>query len=522
MNTKILFLSIAISSIFLSSCSKESIDDNTGAIPVKIQSISIKADSQTQPQAFALEGDQIGIQTSISNNSPILFTYTNGKWVNNNGDSYVFLKLPSTLFGFFPNDGYNSINLFMIPDNQSDEAKLHQADFMVGETTITSKDTPLDFKLKHKLCKVIFNVTTYGDEFGGVAPVISSPYIISQNAVVGSNAPNNRVSGKISPLITTLPNGMPSYTAIVSPAVITPQRPKMMELTVNGKRLNVLYKSDNNFNLEEGSVYTFNLKVGKDIATISSVTITPWISDIPQSITTSNVALPDAGNSAAGIFIYYGDNDSFNVDNQKISTTNNFTIEKAWKSLDSAPLIAIYSPYDSNVAFSTGLPLNNGTDYCATVINADASSKVSSLLTENGILTIPADKYTHLLSHLTIDFGSLTPTSVKINKIHSKATYSFLNGGISFTDDAAAQDLALTNGKCELYAVPQVVYSDDWFITAIINGIEYKYLYDNIEGFKLNSNEHITLKLTIPTVTVTSRSISNKYLKGTITYTSWK
>lgn len=243
------------------------------------------------------ENDQVTVTPEAEPNGAITFEYTKQgdggsyAWQNiaQGGDNFFKAVLPARFTAFYPTTEGTDGSTFTLPNisedgqaDQSSAALLHAADYMTAPaTTVASGQSVLNLTLAHRLCRLTFVVTEYGNEFNGIKPTLKDVIIQSQRGVsltykddqVEVNPEGNTVS--VSPLIATNASDQPTYTAIVTPCTLTSGTTELMSLTVNNIFLPVKYKG-NLAALASGSAYTFHLQVGKDYVTVTGSDVTGW------------------------------------------------------------------------------------------------------------------------------------------------------------------------------------------------------------------------------------------------------
>ena len=181
----------------------------------------------------------------------------------------------NTFYGVYPyNAEYNS---FTIPTDQS--GGVQDADWMTANYTAAKDEGNVNLNFHHCLAKVTVNITKWNSEFDGSEKVIEDPKIYTKGTAVevtyATDGPNVTTSdGALTP-ITPSADGH-TYTAIVAPAAYA-STDKFMTFTVDGQAMTVLATTPKQTNgLNAGLHYTFNLTVGKDGVTLSSVTVSDW------------------------------------------------------------------------------------------------------------------------------------------------------------------------------------------------------------------------------------------------------
>ena len=208
--------------------------------------------------------------------SDTIYGYDGMTWSAVDANNYIVWDGPgeNTFYGVYPyNAEYNS---FTIPTDQS--GGVQDADWMTADYTAAKDEGNVNLNFHHLLAKVTVNITKWNSEFDGAEKVISLPKIYSKGtaltATYGDSGVTITATGDdtaIDPLVEGT-----SYTAIVAPAeyAITD---KFMTFTACGQEMTVLATTPKQTNgLIAGLHYTFNLTVGKDAVTLSSVTVSDW------------------------------------------------------------------------------------------------------------------------------------------------------------------------------------------------------------------------------------------------------
>ena len=153
-----------------------------------------------------------------------------------------------------------SFTNFTIPTDQSTTEKLAAADWMTATKTLTklkadNSVNSLDLNFEHKNAKLHFNVTINDDA-----------------AALTSN--NIKVLGAITPYYNSTDNSK-TIEAIVKPGVSYTTSNEIIEIAItNGETYSLNFPSATT--LEAGKQYNFNLVIGHNATTISSVSVTDW------------------------------------------------------------------------------------------------------------------------------------------------------------------------------------------------------------------------------------------------------
>ena len=225
------------------------------------------------------EGDQIKVENKLRTSKNVAtYTLTDEDW--NTADAFVWNGASKNEFeAWYPLTA--SYTTFTIPTDQSSEQLLGAADWMTASSGEIDKpeNQTLNLDFQHQLSKVTVTIADWNDEFGGTAQEVSTPKIYSKGTdievVYATDGPNVTTSDGALTAITPSAVGH-TYTAIVAPAKYA-TTDKLMTFTVDGQEMTVLATTPKLTNgLNAGLHYSFNLMVGKDAVTISSVNVTPW------------------------------------------------------------------------------------------------------------------------------------------------------------------------------------------------------------------------------------------------------
>ncbi len=257
--------------------------------PTEAQAISLNAtDTGFYNLAYGANGETTfgaGTQIRVINKtradkgkskSDTIYGYDGMTWSAVDTNNYIVWDDTgeNTFYGVYPyNAEYNS---FTIPTDQS--GGVQDADWMTADCTAAKDEGNVNLNFHHLLAKVTVNITKWNSEFDGSEKIIEDLKIYSKGTALTATYDDSGVTitatdGETG--ITPLVSGT-SYTAIVAPAeyAITD---KFMTFTVDGQEMTVLATTSKQTNgLNAGLHYTFNLTVGKDGVTLSSVTVSDW------------------------------------------------------------------------------------------------------------------------------------------------------------------------------------------------------------------------------------------------------
>ena len=223
-------------------------------------------------------GDQVKIERTIKyysdyhtytasvaeNGTP---TWTLDKKIYWNGEEEHILA------AFYPAVGQDDYRSFELPEDQSTLEKLKSADCMNAVWIGKPTTDPINFQMKHRLSMITINYD-FASEFTNAtidyAQVIpSDPFVMFDVKDGGKMDEPYGVFGSTIDAYHDAVNK--TIQAIVIPCTY-PEGQLFMKISVNGEELQVKMPEAKTF--DEGTHYTFDLKVGKD-----KVTLTPTTTD---------------------------------------------------------------------------------------------------------------------------------------------------------------------------------------------------------------------------------------------------
>ena len=256
-----------------------------GFIPftaTKVQAVTIPVGDITTNDSFGngdtwQDGDQIKIERTVGYDSDC-YTYTAS--VDENGittwalDKKLYWdgKEEHILAAFYPAAGQDDYRSFELPEDQSTLEKLKLADCMNAVWVGNPTTDPINFQMKHRLSMVTVNYE-FASEFtnatvDNVKVIPSDPFVMFDAEDGGKMDEPYGVFGTTIDAYHDAENK--TIQAIVIPCTY-PEGQLFMTLEVNGEELQV--KMPEAKTLEEGTHYTFDLKVGKDKVTIEQVSV---------------------------------------------------------------------------------------------------------------------------------------------------------------------------------------------------------------------------------------------------------
>lgn len=250
--------------------------------PVSAQAVEINA----QDQGFTLYGLGSGTTTgfatgdkiSVTNTSrtadskkTAVYSYDGDGW-SKDGDDYVVWQGTgdNTFEAYYPVADYASYTGFTIPSEQT--AGVSVADWMTATYTgAKGENDAIDLTFNHRLAKVTVKVTGWGDEYTG-EETLSAPEFAGKHSAVTANA-DGLTGNDTAATISTAWDSDKAATAILIPATYG-KGDAFFTFKVDEETLTV--NAPEELKLESGNHYTFNLTVGKEAVTLTSVTVAGW------------------------------------------------------------------------------------------------------------------------------------------------------------------------------------------------------------------------------------------------------
>ena len=216
-----------------------------------------------------INGDQICVQNILRETKNVAtYTFDGSTWITTDALVWNGGTAESQFQAWYPATA--SFDEFTLPTDQNSIEELPAADWMIASTSAMVKpaDKTINLAFEHKLAKVTVQITEFTSQFGDDPRLMAATiYSLSDEYVT--------VNGGIKPVL-----GGNAATAIVCPGKYTPGS-NLMEVTIfdDGRQINLnvpvnAFLTDTG--LEAGKHYTFSLKVGKDVISITKVNVEPW------------------------------------------------------------------------------------------------------------------------------------------------------------------------------------------------------------------------------------------------------
>ena len=278
----------------LAACSTDDeLGANTAANEVKIAA-TVGGNSiftRSNPMGSATEQENFNENDAISvttEGKTVIYKKTGEVWAPANaGDYLVWTGNAQAFEACYPEKAdestTNSFSVGYVSADQSTVDKIEKSDYMISRETIEKAYIPSDRQLtlnfERQTARVIVKVSGFGDEFKDLNPTLSAVEVYSKLKVPAGD-------GDSYAAIKTYKkeeSGNNVFYALVSPGTGNDAE-KFLKLTVtynDGEVINPTQTKELYVTgipaLEKAKSYTYDVKIGKDKATIGSVSVTDWV-----------------------------------------------------------------------------------------------------------------------------------------------------------------------------------------------------------------------------------------------------
>ena len=239
--------------------------------------------TEAEQQSFN-ENDVISVTTE---GKTVIYKKTGEVWAPANaGDYLVWTGNAQAFEACYPEKAdestTNSFSVGYVSADQSTVDKIEKSDYMISREAIEKAYIPSDRQLtlnfERQTARVIVKVSGFGDEFKDLNPTLSAVEVYSKLKVPAGD-------GDSYAAIKTYKkeeSGSNVFYALVSPGTGNDAE-KFLKLTVtynDGEVNNPTHTEELYVTgipaLEKAKSYTYDVKIGKDKATIGSVSVTDW------------------------------------------------------------------------------------------------------------------------------------------------------------------------------------------------------------------------------------------------------
>lgn len=227
-----------------------------------------------EEQMLFNDNDRIGI--GLNNGTPVLYEKKNDIWQANDSKKALKWETSATEFkAYYPYDS-NSFDNGHIREQQSNVDLIALSDYMIADRTVSSipDNRELDLAFERQTARVIVNITeaSFTNEFTNQR--LDKVRFFSQTDIPAT--PNGEVK-EITPYHEGSDENWKPWIALVAPYACDEDKNFMSVVVYSDE-----YPDGKTFyvkgipNLENGKSYTYDLKIGKDRATIENVEVTDW------------------------------------------------------------------------------------------------------------------------------------------------------------------------------------------------------------------------------------------------------
>lgn len=240
------------------------------------------------------DGDMISVANTstgaVQGKDKAVYKYNGGTWGPEGADYMVWADDVNTFEAYYPvvEGKTDSYTQFELPTNQSSNTPgaanyIGRADYMTAAAS-QSKSDALNLTFKHHLAKVTVKISGYGNQYATQKPVFQSPTFTVPTATTTVDGKTLTVAGNgttVTGLFSedTSAEAKHSFTAVLLPGKYATNDTFVQLNIQGGTPLIVKANEQLTDGLESGKAYTFNVTVGKNGATINSVTVGDWGTD---------------------------------------------------------------------------------------------------------------------------------------------------------------------------------------------------------------------------------------------------
>lgn len=238
------------------------------------------------------ENDQISVTNTspeaITGKDKAVYKYNGSTWEPSGADYMVWADdAENTFEAYYPvvEGKTDSYTQFELPADQSSNTPgaanyIGRADYMTAAAE-QSKSDALNLTFKHHLTKVTVKISGYGDQYETVKPTFQAPTFTVPTTKTTVDGKTLTVAGN-GTTVTGLfsedasGKGEHSFTAVLVPGNYAADD-TFVQLNIQGGTPFIVKANEQLTNgLVSGKAYTFNVTVGKNGATINSVTVGDW------------------------------------------------------------------------------------------------------------------------------------------------------------------------------------------------------------------------------------------------------
>lgn len=238
------------------------------------------------------EGDLISVANTstgaVTGKDKAVYKYNGGTWEPSGADYMVWADDVNTFEAYYPvvEGKTDSYTQFELPADQSSSNPtetnyIGRADYMTAAAS-QSKSDALNLTFKHHLTKVTVKISGYGDQYETVKPTFQAPSFTvptTKTTVDGKTLTVANSGTTVTGLFSedTSAEAKHSFTAVLLPDKYAADD-TFVQLNIQGGTPLIVKANEQLTNgLVSGKAYTFNVTVGKNGATINSVTVGDWV-----------------------------------------------------------------------------------------------------------------------------------------------------------------------------------------------------------------------------------------------------
>lgn len=212
-------------------------------------------------------GDRVCI--TADGQPAVFYAYDGSSWTPQEDK---FLKWNSSTMDFtawYPAAEGVDFDNFTVPADQSDAAKIAAADYMTSSQQITRDgDNPVTLSFQRRMARIMVH-PTFNNQFNYVDYTVSEVIVCGNTNGYASGSP---ASGSVE--VKAYNNG--TFYALLSPTTASSETFIKVKVKKNDGNEEHSLEAKGIIATEAGKSYNVNLKVGKNVASVSRVTVLDW------------------------------------------------------------------------------------------------------------------------------------------------------------------------------------------------------------------------------------------------------
>lgn len=289
------------------------------------QSVATRSNPLGNPaeQRLFTPGDIVSISTNDQEEVWYKLQDDSETWKESETNKFLLWTADQLTFSaYYPTTAGTSMTSFSLPDDQSSDSRIADADYMTKSLVIArpSGGTDIDIELERQTARVIIKITGFNNQYADADKLVSNVRIHSAASKIADGAASGDAIA-VTPAASGDGKQGSTYTALVIPTEAN-ESASFVTMTDGENKERIVRGIPA---MEPGKSYTYNLVVGKDKIEIASVTVKDWTTGVTLSGGRAEEIVEEEpfGEWLPGIFSVSGDKKvNFSRGNLQASTTD--------------------------------------------------------------------------------------------------------------------------------------------------------------------------------------------------------